>query len=123
VIKREDLYLRPAKLPYPQTRVTHKHYGKFMERMVQEATKYQDGEIKEQLVSMLANQMKKLFLTWNKEVVDDRKIFDDLKLISKGRIVVDESQYKLTESKEILSKKNTNNNKNLQRRQQKKNGK
>jgi len=34
----------------------------------------------------LANQMKKSYLTWNKDMVEDEKIFDDLKLISRGRL-------------------------------------
>ncbi|GHT48852.1 hypothetical protein FACS189440_13390 [Bacteroidia bacterium] len=115
VVKREDLYIKPAKLPYPQGRIVYKHYGKNLENMIRKATKYEDGEQKEYLIGLLANHMKKSFLTWNKEVVDDRKIFDDLEQLSKGFIVLDEDFHKLTESKDILSKKN----KNLTRRQNK----
>ncbi|GHT39431.1 hypothetical protein FACS189437_02760 [Bacteroidia bacterium] len=115
VVKREDMYIKPAKLPYPQGRIVYKHYGKNLENMIRKAVKYEDGEQKEYLISLLANHMKKSFLTWNKEVVDDRKIFDDLELLSKGGIVLDEDFHKLTESKDILSKKN----KNLTRRQNK----
>jgi hypothetical protein len=34
--------------------------------------------------------MKKSYLTWNKDMVEDEKIFDDLKLISRGRLKVRE---------------------------------
>ena len=115
VVKREDMYLKPRKLLYPQGPIVYKHYGKTLENMIQQATQYEDGEQKEYLISLLANHMKKSFLTWNKEVVDDRKIFDDLQNLSKGAIVLDEDNHKLTESKEILSRKN----KNLTRRQNK----
>jgi hypothetical protein len=115
VIKRENLYIKPDKLPYPKGKIVYKHYGKNLENMIRKATKYEEGEEKEQLIGLLANHMKKSFLTWNQEVVDDRKIFDDLELLSKGTIVLDEDQHKLTESKDILSKKN----KNLTRRQNK----
>ena len=51
--------------------------------------------------------MKKCFLTWNKEVVDDRKIFDDLRELSKGKINISEDFFKLVESKDVLyNKKN-----------------
>jgi hypothetical protein len=113
VVKREDLYVKPAKLPYSQGKMTYKHYGKNLEEMIKKATEYEEGELKDSLINMLANHMKKSFLTWNKEVVDDQKIFKDLKDLSGGRIVLTEDSYKLTESKEILSKKN----KNLTRRQ------
>ena len=115
VIKREDMYIRPPRLPYPQGKITYKHYGKYLESMIRKAVKYEDSEEKEILTGLLANHMKKSFLTWNKEVVDDRKIFDDLELLSKGNIILDEEQHKLAESKDILSKKN----KNLSRRQNK----
>ena len=115
VIKKEDLYTKPTKLPYNTGRITYKHYGKNLENMIKKATEYAEGEEKEYLIQLLANHMKKSFLTWNKEVVDDRKIFSDLDLLSKGNIVLDEEQHKLTESKDILMKKN----KNLTRRQNK----
>ncbi|MDR0546497.1 MAG: DUF4290 domain-containing protein [Dysgonamonadaceae bacterium] len=115
VIKREDMYIRPPRLTYPQGKITYKHYGRYLESMIRTAVKYEDGEEKEVLTGLLANHMKKSFLTWNKEVVDDRKIFADLEQLSKGNIVLDEEQHKLTESKDILSKKN----KNLTRRQNK----
>ena len=115
VVKREDLYVKPQKLPYTEGRIAYKHYGKHLESMIRKANEYEDGEEKEHLINLLANHMKKSFLTWNKEVVDDSKIFKDLEQLSGGKIVLDEEQHKLTESKDILSKKN----KNLTRRQKK----
>ena len=115
VIKQEDLYIKPNKLPYSQGKITYKHYGKNLENMIKKATQYEEGEQKEYLISLLANHMKKSFLTWNKENVDDRKIFKDMGELSEGKIVMDETSHKLTESKEILMRKN----KNMNRRQNK----
>ena len=115
IINKEDLYIKPPKIPYNNGQITYKHYGKNLENMIRKATEYEEGEEREQLIKLLANHMKKSFLTWNKEVVDDRKIFADLDMLSKGHIVWDEESHKLTESKEILMKKN----KNLARRQNK----
>lgn len=53
--------------------------------------------------------MKKSFLTWNKEVVDDDKIFKDLREYSHGRIDLSPETFRLKESKEFLQKKNKNN--------------
>ncbi len=108
VVKKEDLYSRPPKLPYSQGKITYRHYGKNLEGMIRKATEYKPGEEKDQLIKMLANHMKKSFLTWNKEVVDDRKIFKDLDELSHGSILLDENSHKLTESKDILMNKNKN---------------
>jgi hypothetical protein len=115
VIKKENLYIKPPRLPYPQGKIVYKHYGKNLEDMIRKANEYEDGEQKDYLIELLANHMKKSFLTWNKEVVDDRKIFKDLGGLSDGKIVLTEDSHKLTESKDILMKKN----KNLTRRQNK----
>ena len=56
--------------------------------------------------------MKKSFLTWNKDTVDDRKIFKDLADLSNGAIVLDEENYKLAESRDILTRNNINNTNN-----------
>lgn len=108
IVKKEDLYIKPPRIPYNNGRITYKHYGKNLENMIKKAVEYKDGEEREQLIDLLANHMKKSFLTWNKEVVDDRKIFSDLDYLSDGKIVLDEESHKLTESKEILMKKNKN---------------
>jgi hypothetical protein len=115
VIKKENLYIKPKRLSYDQGHIVYKHYGKNLENMIRKATEYEGGEQKDHLIGLLANHMKKSFLTWNKEVVDDSKIFKDLEHLSKGKIVLDEDSHKLTESKDILMKKN----KNLTRKQNK----
>ncbi|MCD7930672.1 MAG: DUF4290 domain-containing protein [Tannerellaceae bacterium] len=108
IIKKENLYARPPRLPYNNSRMRFRHYGHTLELMIKKATEMEAGEEKDQLIKLIANQMKKSFLTWNKESVDDRKIFKDLDELSKGAIVLNEEEYKLTESREILARNNTN---------------
>ncbi|MDL2220949.1 DUF4290 domain-containing protein [Parabacteroides sp. OttesenSCG-928-N08] len=110
IIKKDDLHQRPPRIPYNNSRIRYRHYGKTMELMIRKATELGEGKERDQLIKMLANHMKKSFLTWNKESVDDRKIFKDLDELSEGHIVLDEETYKLTESREILARNNTNNN-------------
>ncbi|MCC8153929.1 MAG: DUF4290 domain-containing protein [Tannerellaceae bacterium] len=112
IIKKENLYARPPRLPYSTNRIQYRHYGKTLELILKKATELEEGEEKNQLIKLVANQMKKSFLTWNKESVDDRKIFKDLDELSRGAIVLNEEEYKLTESRDILARNNTNNNSN-----------
>jgi len=77
--------------------------------MIKKCEDYPDGPERDQLISLLANHMKKSFLTWNKEVVDDDKIFKDLREYSHGRIDLSPETFRLKESKEFLQKKNKNN--------------
>lgn len=61
-----------------------------------------DGEEKTELIRAIANLMKKSYLTWNRESVDDDLIFSDLKLLSKGQLQVD-SDFKLEQTNDILA--------------------
>ena len=95
IVKKENLYARPPRIPYNNNRIRYRHYGKTLELMIRKATELEAGVEKDQLIKLLATQMKKSFLTWNKESVDDRKIFKDLDELSSGKIVLDEEVHKL----------------------------
>lgn len=111
IVKKENLNTRPPRIPYSNSRFHYRHYGKTLELMIQKATIYPDGPEKDQLIKLLATQMKKSFLTWNKETVDDRKIFKDLDELSDGKIILDEEEHKLLESRDLIARTNSNTNK------------
>lgn len=122
IIRKEDLHSRPPRIPYNNSRIRYRHYGRTLELMIDKATELENGDEREQLTKMLANHMKKSFLTWNKESVDDRKIFKDLDELSQNKIVLNEETYKLTESRDILARNNqqSNNNNNNKKNHQRK---
>lgn len=109
IIRKENLRTKPDRIPYTLTPIRYRHYGKTLERMIKKCEDYPDGPERDQLISLLANHMKKSFLTWNKEVVDDDKIFKDLREYSHGKIDLSPETFRLKESKEFLQKKNKNN--------------
>lgn len=111
IVKKENLNTRPPRIPYSNSHFHYRHYGKTLELMIQKATTYPDGPEKDQLIKLLATQMKKSFLTWNKETVDDRKIFKDLDELSDGKIILDEEEHKLLESRDLIARTNSNTNK------------
>lgn len=84
--KPETFQEPPKKVPYSSNHIKLRYYGKTLELMVDKAAEYESGEEKEILITLLANHMKKSYLTWNKDAVDDEKIYQDLELLSKGKI-------------------------------------
>ena len=110
IVREENLYTRPESLSYKNSRIRYQHYGRTLEEMIEKVAEYEDGEEKTELIRLIANQMKKCFLTWNKEVVDDKKIFDDLRELSKGKLDISEDFLKLVESRDVLhTRKNKSN--------------
>ena len=110
IIKKENLYTRPDPIPYQSTSIRYLHYGKSLEAMIKKASEMPEGDERNYLIFLLANHMKKSFLTWNKEVVDDEKIFKDLREYSQGKIDLNQETFKLKESKDILQQRKVKNN-------------
>ncbi len=96
----DTLLEKPNTVPYNQNRIKYKHYGLVMEKMIDRVGDF-EGEEKEILINLLANHMKKSFLAWNKDAVEDEKIFMDLEELSENKIKID-PEMKLAETKTIL---------------------
>ena len=100
---REVINEKPRRVPYRTERIRFKHYGKNIEMMVKKITGMDEGEEKQAYIGMIANLMKKFYLTWNKEAVHDEVIYKDLREISKGEINIG-AEVKLSETRDLLFK-------------------
>lgn len=80
------LFEKPNKVPYCQRDIRLRHYGHTMELMIKKAQEFEESKEKDILIYQLANHMKKSYLTWNKDTVEDDKILDDLSEISNGKL-------------------------------------
>jgi hypothetical protein len=72
----------PARVPYTQENIKLRPYGKYMQRMIEKAVTYEEGEEKDALVKTIANNLKKMYLNWNRDSVNDELIHEHLSLLS-----------------------------------------
>jgi hypothetical protein len=93
---------KPNIVPYPHTKIRYKHYGFIMESLIKK-TAEMEGEEKDILVELLANHMKKSYMAWNKDGVDDEKIFLDLKELSRGKLNISKEEIQLADAKSIAA--------------------
>ena len=84
----EKLFEKPEPLAYPNSKIKYNHYGKVIELMIDEAIKMEDQELKSKLVIAIANQMKKSYVNWNLDTVEDEIILNQLTKLSKGKLSV-----------------------------------
>jgi hypothetical protein len=105
---KEVLSERPRIVPYNQGRIRYKHYGKLTERMVIKAAEMPEGQEKKMLTEALANIMKKQYLSWNREAVNDENILKNLSELSGGLINMNTQDLRLSETRDILSKNKKN---------------
>ena len=107
---RELLEERPQLLTYPQNFPKYRFYGNNIKSMIDVARKWEEGEMKDALVFNIANHMKKCFLSWNKDTVDDQVIFNHLTELSENTLSVNPTHLPLTSSEEFLKSKPKNGN-------------
>jgi hypothetical protein len=99
---KEILEERPEPLAYPQNFPKYRFYGNNIKRMIDEAKEYEDGPLKDALVFTIANHMKKSFLNWNRDTVDDTVIFEHLRELSNGELNLKNSDEDLSDSSNLL---------------------
>jgi hypothetical protein len=99
----------PKIVPYGTHTIRFKHYGKSIEMIIEAALAMPESEERDALINVIANHMKKSYLSWNRDSVNDDVILNDLKILSKGK--VDLSKIKLNEAREIIGKKQHTNKK------------
>ena len=76
--------------------------------MIDAAIGWEDGELKDVLVFTIANHMKKNFLSWNKDTVEDSVILSHLEELSQGKLKVAASQLPLSDSADLIRFKHKN---------------
>ena len=99
---REELAERPEPLGYPQNYPKYRFYGNNIKRMIDVAIGWEKGEMRDALAMTIANHMKKCFLNWNKDTVEDDVIFDHLFELSKGEINLKDKNEELRDSERLI---------------------
>lgn len=99
---REVLQLKPDVLKYPQNFPKYRYYGNNIKYMIDVANKWEEGEMKNALVKVIANHMKKSYLSWNKDTVKDDVIFEHLYELSDGKLNMLQSTEELLNTTDLL---------------------
>ncbi len=99
---REMLAERPEMLQYPENNPKYRFYGNNIKRMIDAAKDYEEGDLKEALVLTIANHMKKSYLNWNRDSVDDEVILEHLRDLSNGKINPKNIDEDLSQASELI---------------------
>ncbi len=100
---------KPNKLDYPQNYPKYRFYGNNIKLMIDFAITWDNTDLKGKLILTIANHMKKCFLNWNKDTVEDKVILDHLTELSDGKLKVSDEDLPLTDSVEFLKTRPKNN--------------
>jgi hypothetical protein len=92
VPSRESLEEKPDRLKYPKNKIRYGHYGNHLERIITQLAEEKDTERKKEITSRLANILKKWYLSYNNDTVENQVIMDQLAELSKGKLVLDDPE-------------------------------
>ncbi|MCB0770714.1 MAG: DUF4290 domain-containing protein [Flavobacteriales bacterium] len=82
----EGLESKPARVNYPQSKIKYGHYGKMVQRMIDQCAAMEEGDTRDAYTQVIANHMKRQFLVWNRDTVPDPLILKDMGEMSKGKL-------------------------------------
>lgn len=102
----ETLTEKPKHMDYPAKSVRYRHYGNVLKDMVKHCMTLEEGEYKDRLVNAVANHMKKTYLIWNKDTVENDVILKEITNLSDGKL--DLSKVVLLEQKDVKSHSHSN---------------
>ena len=94
---------KPQRVGYQNHDITYGHYGYYMAKMIEIASEREDDNMRQALAYSIANQMKRNFMEWSGNMVNDQQIIDDLKAMSNGRLVLPD-ETKLNGTTDVLTK-------------------
>ena len=83
------VHSRPKPLAYPMKRIRYRHYGYMLETLLKKLKDMPEGEERDALTSMVANQMKRCLYNWNKDAMDVEKVAADLSEYTEGKVQLD----------------------------------
>lgn len=123
--EREILDEKPETVHYPQSSRKYRHYGHVIKDMVKYVATLEAGDYKKRLIKAVANHMKKTYLIWNKDTVEDEVIFNEMMDLAGGNINTEDIE--LSNKEELVrftkrnNKKNNGGGKNKRKRKNKSN--
>jgi len=97
----ETFNQKPNQMSYPQTDLTYGHFGKIIEKIIESVCAEKDEAKREEQIVGLGNLMKRTYLTWNRDSVDDSVIAKQMFELSKGRLKLNDPTL-LQSTSEIL---------------------
>lgn len=86
---KEVLSEKPKLMTYPKNKIRFGHYGNYTEKILKQIAVESDPKIREQLTVSMANFMKKQFLAYNNDAVENNVIAQQLSELSGGELTLD----------------------------------
>lgn len=114
---REDLEVEPERLEYPQSNISHKHYGKNIARMLSRMSHAENKSATMGELRNIARYMHSKSAEYNQEHPTTEMIANDIMMLTNGAIFIDEKSLQKIETESKTASSHQKNNKRQQQKQ------
>ncbi len=87
---------KPERVPYPMKDIAQRQYGYLIEESLQLLSEMPEGEERNALLELTANQMKQSLFNWNRDAMDDEKVASDIYHYTQGRVTLDLDNFRFS---------------------------
>lgn len=77
---------KPRHINYQNNDIRYGHYGQYVVKMIKTASDIEDEEVRRAVALAIANQMKRDYIEWNRNLINDLIVIEDLRSISEGKL-------------------------------------
>jgi len=88
--KEADLASKPDRVAYPKRKIRFGHFGKYTQNILENSAEITDENQKKYLTKAMANFMKKQYLVYNNDAVENNVIANQLKELSNNKLQVED---------------------------------
>lgn len=92
---REEMFRKPDPIPYPQTRIPVRHFGKNLNAIIQKAIAETDEDKRKNLTQLIGYYMKLAYINWHREPVHDDMIKNELSVLTEGKLQYEQGGYRV----------------------------
>ena len=92
----------PHRLALRENNIHYRHYGRTLEDIIKAVAAMPEGEERDTLTVQIAQTMKRQYLQWNRDTVDDDVITSQLTSLSEGQLHLPDD-FRYTDTRDVLS--------------------
>lgn len=92
---REEMFRKPDPLPYPQTKVKVRHFGKNLNSLIERTLAETDEDKRKNLTQLIGYYMKLSYINWHREPVHDDMIKNELSVLTEGKLQYEQGGYRV----------------------------
>lgn len=80
---------KPTPLKYPMKSIGQRQYGFLIEESLRQLAEMPEGEERDEMLALVANQMKQSLFIWNRDAMDEEKVAMDIDRYTHGKVQLD----------------------------------